>query len=141
MVDVDVNVWGVLAATVAAMVIGSVWYSSSVFGREWAKLAKISRQKAKKDAPVAMLGMAFFAFIAAYVLAHLTFIVDYFYDGLTYTNAALITALLVWLGFILYSTLPAGIFEQKPARLSLINAGNNLISILVMAVVIGWIGL
>jgi len=140
--EVDVNIWGVLAATVAAMVVGFVWYAKPVFGADWIKLTKINEKKAKADAPIAMLGMFVFAFIAAYVLAFITFIVGYFYASeLSYMGAAFMSALLVWLGFLLYATVPSGLFEQKPARLTLINAGNQLVTFLAMALMLGWVGL
>jgi len=132
----------VLAAAVSAMVVGSIWYAKPVFGADWMKLAKINEKKSKEDAPVAMFAMFVFAFIAAYVLAFFTFVVGYFYaTELSYMGAAFMTALLVWLGFLLYSVVPGGLFEQKPARLTLINAGNSLATFLVMALVLGWVGL
>jgi len=139
--DVDINVWGVLAATVAAMFVGAVWYAKKVFGEDWMKLAKINEKKAQEQAPVAMFGMFVFAFISAYILAFVTYLVFYFYTDLSYMGAAFMSGLLMWLGFLLYSTVSNGLFEQRPARLTLINAGNQIVTMLAMALALGLVGL
>ena len=33
--SIDVNYWGVLAAGVSSMVVGSIWYAQGVFGKTW----------------------------------------------------------------------------------------------------------
>lgn len=140
--EVEVNIWGIIAAVVVSMVVGYIWYAKPVFGKEWMKLAKINEKQAKEGSGVAMLGMIFFAFVLAHVLATLTFIVDYFYgDDLTYLQSALMTAVLVWLGFMLYVSMTLSLFEQRGSRLTLINVGNQLATILAMAATIGVIGL
>ena len=38
MPNVDINIWAVIVAAIVNMVVGSFWYSKSLFGKEWAKL-------------------------------------------------------------------------------------------------------
>ena len=49
--SVDINLWGVLAGGVASMVIGMVYYSNALFGKEWKKLAKIDEKRFQKEMP------------------------------------------------------------------------------------------
>lgn len=139
--DAEINMLGVLLATVAAMVIGGVWYSKGVFGAEWKKLAKIDEAKAKKEAGMAMTVMFVLAFIAAYVLAHVTFLSNAFYVDKTFLASALTTGFWMWLGFVLYAVLSNGVFEQRRKKLMLINLGNSLVTFLAMGWVIGLVGL
>ena len=138
--DVEVNLVGVAAATVAAMVVGSIWYHESVFGKEWMKLAKVDKKKAQKEGPKAMLAMLVLAVFAAYALAWFTFATSVVLQEDSYMAAAVQTSLMVWVGFILYAAAGA-IFEQRPQRLVMINLGNSLVTFLAMGLALGAVGL
>jgi hypothetical protein len=138
--EVQVNLIGVLAAVVAAMVIGSIWYSKAVFGRQWRKLEDIDEKKAKADMPRGMAGMVVISFLIAYVLAHVTYISDYFYGDYSYQSAALTTAFWMWLGFVLPVVAGNSLFNQRPWKATAIHAGNWLVTMLSMGLVIGAIG-
>ncbi len=138
--DVEVNIVGVVAATLAAMFIGFVWYSKGVFGKEWMKLANVDEKTAQQDAPKAMIVMLVLAAIAAYVLAWLTYAVGYVLQQESYLTSAIQTAMMVWVGFVLYAAAGA-MFEQRPSRLIAINLGNSLVTFLAMGLAIGLVGL
>lgn len=139
--DVEINLVGVLLAAVAAMIIGAVWYSKAMFGTEWMKLTKVNEEQAKKEAPQSMAVMAVLAFVAAYVLAHVTFLSNYFYVEESYVMSGVSTGFWMWLGFILYATASNGMFEQRRKKLILLNLGNSLVTFMVMGWVIGVVGL
>ena len=139
--EVEINVWGVVLAAVAAMIIGAVWYAKALFGNEWMKQAKINEDQAKKEAPKAMFVMAVMAFVAAFVLAHVTYLSDVFFADTSYQMAAIQSGFLMWLGFVLYAQLSNAMFEQRPPRLTMINVGNSLVTFLAMGAVIGAVGL
>lgn len=138
--DVEVNIWGVLAAFVASMVIGSVWYSNSVFGKDWRKLAKLDAKKEKADMPKAMGIMVVMSLLTAYVLAHVTYLSFTFFDY-SFLSSALQTAFLMWLGFVFTGVVMMGAFEQRPMKLTAINLGNSLVTFLAMGAAIGLVGL
>lgn len=46
----EINYWAVLVVMVSSMIVGSVWYMPSVFGRRWAKLAGVDIADPKKTA-------------------------------------------------------------------------------------------
>lgn len=139
--DVEINFIGVLAASIVSMVVGSIWYSKAVFGKVWLKLEKIDEKKAKKDAPNAILGMSVLAILMAYVLAHVTYLSSTFYPDYSYQGAALSSAFWMWVGFVLPVVASNSLFNQAPWKISAIHAGNWLVTLLGMGLVIGAIGL
>ncbi len=139
--DVQINIWGVLAATLVSMVVGSIWYSKPVFGKTWMKLEKVDEKKAQKDAPKAIGGMLVLSILMAYVLAHVAFLSSVFYTDKSFTMAAVSTGFWIWLGFVLPTTASSSLFGQKPWKATAINAGNWLVTLLGMGLAIGLVGL
>ncbi|HEY1085550.1 MAG TPA: DUF1761 domain-containing protein [Candidatus Saccharimonadales bacterium] len=136
--EVEVNYLAVLLAGVSSMVVGSVWYAKGVFGKKWAKLAKVNMDKPVKGSEMALLLGATFviSLITAYVLAHVTFLSHKFF-GYGWMQTALTTAFWVWLGFTAGRIATHDMFEGRPRALTLLNVGQELVTILLMAVVIG----
>lgn len=139
--DVEINMMGLLAAVAVSMVVGSVWYSKGVFGKAWADLENIDEKKAKKGAAQALVSMVVLALLMGYVLAHVTYLSNQFFTDYSYQSSALYTAFWMWLGFVLPVTASNSLFNQKPWKLSAIHAGNWLVTLLGMGLVIGMIGL
>ena len=136
--EVQVNMWAVLLATISSMVVGGIWYAKPVFGRSWQKLVGLKDGEMGKDAGMG-LGIALVAgFITAYVLAHVTYLSNVFY-GNSFMNAALGTAFWMWLGFQLTVIIVHNTFEQRRKKLTLMTAANQLVTLLVMAGIIGWL--
>ncbi len=136
--DVVINYWGVLAAAVAGVVVGMLWYHSSVFGTTWLKLAKIDP---KKGSMVWSMGSVIISsLIMSYVLARMTYLTHYFF-GNGYLRNALTTGFWVWLGFQGLRMFMHDQFNQRRKKESLIHMGNDFVTIMVMAFVIGLIGL
>lgn len=138
--SVDVNYLAVLLAAVASMIVGSIWYAQSVFGRRWAKLAKI-----KMDGDVTFGNMAplllqtFVAsLITAFVLAHLIFIAHNFF-GNSWLSDALQTAFWAWLGLTAARIFVHDVFESRPKQLTLITVSHELVTLLAMGAVLGWL--
>lgn len=137
--DVEVNWWAVVLAPVAAMVVGMVWYAKPVFGNMWGKLIKLDEKKQKEGAARA-IGISIVAsLITGWVLAHLTYLSNYFYAGQDYSwmGSALMTAFFVWLGFQFTMALVHDAFEQRDMKLTALTAGNQLVTLLAMGFVIG----
>jgi hypothetical protein len=134
--EVQLNWVGILGATLAAMVVGSLWYSPLVFGKKWMKLTGIDEKKAREGGNRA-IGIAF---VTAYVLAHVTYLSYQFFGG-SYLSAALSTAFWVWLGFSAAWMVMHDAFELRPRQLTILNLGSTLVTLLAMALVIGLIGL
>lgn len=138
--EVQINYWGVLLAALTSFAVGGIWYSRGVFGTVWGKLAKV-----KMDRPVSggemtglMLTQAVLSFVTAYILAHVIFLAHSFYkDG--WMMDALSTAFWIWLGFVMTRFLTHDMFEGRSKKLTLLNTMHELVTLLVMAAVIGWL--
>ncbi len=139
--DVQINLLAVFIAGLSSMVVGSIWYLPKVFGGEWSKLTKVDLKKKVNNSDMAiMLGATFvISLITAYVLAYFSYISYSFFDE-TFLRSSLTTALLVWLGFNSVRFMTHDMFEGRRKKLTLINISNELVTILVMALIIGMIG-
>lgn len=139
--EVSVNYWAVLLAAASSMVVGSIWYARGVFGNTWAKLAKVDMDKKVSGGQMAtLMGLTFVAsLVTAYVLAHVTFLSNQFFDN-SYMQDALSTAFWLWLGFTAARILTHDLFEGRRKKLTLLTWGNELVTIMLMGVIIGWLG-
>lgn len=138
--DVQVNLVAVVAAMISSMVVGATWYSQGVFGKTWMKLAKIKMDKDGPSPLKPMLITMVVSLITAYVLAHVAYLShDYFANS--FLQDSLTTAFWMWLGFTAARFVTHDAFEGRPSQLTLINIGNEFVTLMVMGLVIGLIGL
>jgi hypothetical protein len=138
---VEVNYVAVLLAALATMLVGSVWYTPAVFGKIWMKLAKVKPdQKMTTMQMTKLFGLTFIAaLVSAYVLAHVTYLSNQFF-GNTFLQDALSTGFWLWLGFVVARILTHDLFEGRPGKLTLLTAGNEFVTVMVMALIIGLLG-
>ena len=139
--DVQINVWAVVLAAISSMVVGSIWYSKGVFGTTWGKLAKVDMSKAPKPSEMfVLLGSTFLAsLLMAYVLAHVTYLSNAFFQN-DFLQDALTTGFWLWLGFVATRLFVHDAFEGRPKKLTILNISHEFITIMIMAFIIGWMG-
>jgi hypothetical protein len=139
--EVDVNYLAVFLAAVSSMVVGAVWYSPKAFGKYWMKIAKVNMdQTMTTSQSISMYGITFIgSLIMAYVLAHVTFLSNDFFGG-SFVYSAFSTAFWVWLGFIAFRFKVHDMFEGRPANLTRLTIYNELVTIMLMALIIGLMG-
>lgn len=137
--EVEVNYWAVLLAGVSSMAVGSIWYAKGVFGNTWAKLAKVNMDKKVSGGQMAtMLGLTFIAsLLTAYVLAHVTYLSNQYFND-SFLQNALSTGFWLWLGFTAMRILTHDLFESRPKKLTLLTWGNEFVTVMLMALIIGW---
>jgi hypothetical protein len=130
-----VSVIGVILAAASAMVVGTLWYSPVVFGRQWMRAIGLSDKEMGKRANVAMPIMVIISLLTAYVLSLFTI---YFHSavGGSWWEAGINVSLLVWLGFALTTIVAHGVFEPRDKKVVYINAGNRLVTLFVMGLII-----
>jgi hypothetical protein len=140
--DVEVNTLAVFLAAAASMVVGAIWYANSVFGKTWAKLANVDMSKTPKSGEMAwLMGSTFVAsLVTAYVLAHVSYLSAQFF-GQELLQSALTTAFWLWLGFTAARLYTHDAFEGRRKKLTALNALHELVTFMVMAAVIGAVGL
>lgn len=138
--NVHVNYLAVLLAAVASMVVGMVWYAKPVFGTKWMGLVKLDDKKMKAKMPQATAIAFVCSLVTAYVLAHVIFLSNSFFHD-TFMLDALTTAFWLWLGIAAARVITHDGFEQRPMSLTAMTIGNQLVTLLAMAAVIGAFGI
>lgn len=132
----EINYWAVVLATLSSMVVGSIWYTPKVFGTKWAKLAKVDMDRPGASAVGPIVVTVVVSFITAWVLAGATVIAWHFYGG-GFLVGALLTGATLWAGFTAARFITHDAFEGRPAALTTMNIAHELVTVLVMALIIG----
>ncbi|MGR2752810.1 DUF1761 domain-containing protein [Agromyces arachidis] len=132
----EINYWAVLLATLSTMVVGTVWYTPKVFGTRWATLAKVDMDRPAATAIGPIVVTVIVSFVTAWVLAGASTIAWHFYGG-GYLVAALFTGLILWAGFTAARIITHDAFEGRPSSLTILNLAHELVTVIVMAVIIG----
>ena len=134
----DIQVWGVLLATVMSFVVGAIWYTPKVYGERWRKLIKMDKKTMQKGPGAQGWALTVAgALLQAFVLAHVTVLSFEYFTDYSWMMAALTSALWMWAGFQVSMLLTHDTFEQRPLMLTVINSGNQLATLLAMGLIIG----
>ncbi len=132
----EINYWAVILATLSTMIVGTVWYTPKVFGDRWAKLAGVDMNRPGASAVIPIVVTVFVSFLSAWVLAGATTIAWHFYEG-SYLWAAVLTGIILWAGFTAARFITHDAFEGRPTNLTVINIAHELVTVVVMAIIIG----
>lgn len=131
---IEVTFWPILAAGVAAVLIGWIWYHPKVFGTRWMQMSGITpemAERAKKRMPLMALAGLGASMLIAYVM-------NYF--GIAWGIYDFVGAIQLgfwsWIGFVAPTMLGMVLWEQKPFRLYLINVLYWLLALIVMALIL-----
>jgi len=131
--EISINWVAVLVAAVVNIVVGSLWYGP-IFGRAWKHMMGITDESMRnmRLSPMqAMVGGFITAIVMAYVLAH--FVVT---NGAVGVKGALELSFWIWLGFMATVTAGSFLWENRPFKLFVLNAAQQLVSLVLMAIVI-----
>ncbi|MBP6085104.1 DUF1761 domain-containing protein [Candidatus Gracilibacteria bacterium] len=129
-----INYVAVLLAAVAAMIVGSLWYSPLLFGKRWGAemlLGKKTPAPVKSEMIIAMVGMFLGAIVMSYVLAYMFLAV-----GVDTLVGAITVAAWLWLGFVVVPAASMVLFERRSLSLFMITVGNFLVTILAETLVL-----
>jgi hypothetical protein len=132
----DINIWSVVVATIVAFIIGAIWYSPILFGKEWMALsgctdAQVAEAKAK--------GMTKF-YVIQLIITFITFCVLGFAMSTTAvsgTSDGALIGILAWLGFIFPMNISSLMWERRPFKLVLISSIQMLLVLVVGGAIIG----
>ncbi len=126
--NIGVNTWALVGAAAARLVLEAVWYSKALFGKQ---AGKAKRGKGR-GAVVAYLVDIVGSLLMAFVLFHAI----HSAGGMNLEHG-LVVGFWSWLGFIAVVTVGSVTRGKEPLKLWLINNGFQLVSILVMALILG----
>lgn len=132
---IAVSLWPILAAGVASVLIGWVWYHPRVFGTTWMRLANVTPEMAergKKMMPLSIILSLGGSMLIAYVMNYVGIAFN-IYD---WVGAVFELALWCWIGFIVPTSLGQVLWEQRPVKLYFINAFYWLVTFIVMALIL-----
>lgn len=132
----EINYWAVLLAMLSSMIVGSIWYTPKVFGTRWARLANVDMTGSARSAIWPIITTVLVSFITAWVLAGASAIAWHFYEG-SFFVGTVVTAVLLWAGFTAARFITHDAFEGRPTALTTMNIGHELVTLVVMAVIIG----
>jgi uncharacterized membrane protein len=138
MIFLHVNLWALLVAAIAAMVLGFLWYSPVLFARPWMVAMgynpddKTKIQEMHKSAGKSYAVCFVASLVSAFVLAKIihTMTIETALHGMK-------VAFAIWLGFVTTVQLTAKLFGNQSTRLYLINTGYQLVSYLAMGAILG----
>ncbi len=131
MPPVQINLWGVAAATAFAMVLGVLWYSIPVFGKRWMQLVGKKPEDLQKDAGQVYLLTALLWLLVAYVMAHA---VQYIAAD-TWIEGA-VTGFWAWAGFAFTTNAIHTLFSGGSKRVLAINLGYTLVALIGMGIIL-----
>ena len=132
----DLNPAGILAATAASMLVSFVWFSPKVFGNLWIKTSNWKPEELEESRKKGMgkkMGIQFFSTLVQATILNLLLS----FAGLTGWKYGLHGGLLLSLGIILPETIGAVLYDKKSWIWLFVIAGNNLVSMSVMSMIIG----
>lgn len=135
--DIPINYWAVLVATVVNMVVGFLWYGP-LFGKYWMQVTghvRDAKDGMSKMYRSMILGVIL-AFLMNFVLAHVIVFGDA-YTQMSGVMGGLMGAFWLWLGFALPMTASVYLWESKPLGLWAVHAGNYLVTFLIAGAILG----
>jgi len=133
----NVNLLSVLAAGIATMILGFVWYSPALFAKPWMRemgydLNDKAKLKEMQKSAGPTYGIAFLAgLVSAFMLGKIL--------SITPIDSALYGMKLgfgVWLGFVATVQLTGALFMKSSMKLLAINTGYQLVCYLVMGAIL-----
>ena len=139
---VPINYLAVLASAVVMMVLGGLWYGP-LFGKQWSALmgwsAEEMKAKMAKGMAKSYVLMALGALLMSFILAHAIIFADA-YLNMSGVSAGLEVGFMNWLGFVVPVSLGTVLWDGKPWKLWVINAGYYLAGLLLIGVLLAlWV--
>ncbi|HEX6576961.1 MAG TPA: DUF1761 domain-containing protein [Jiangellaceae bacterium] len=125
----DINVLAVAVAAVAAFILSALWYG--VFGQQLTELDDAYAEPGRMPAWKVAVELSR-SLVVATVLAWLAVAVD-----ITELAGAVGLGLLLWIGFPVVLLTGSVIHENVPWKLAAIHAGDWLVKLVVIAMIVG----
>jgi hypothetical protein len=124
----DINVLAVLIAWVIHIIMGLIWFSPVLFGKEWSRLTGKELAPDHKWIVPGFIGHLLMILVLALLIKH---------TNATTGFSGLFLGLLAWVGFIVPMETGELVWERIPFRLFLLRTGNQLIGIAVSGFILG----
>jgi len=135
MLGLSINPFAVIVAAVAVFLLGALWYSPLLLGRQWVAAHGYTAEKLveMRKGAAASYAVSFLCYLlmgaVLSVLAGET--------GVATAAGGLRLGAICWLGFAATIGLTANLFSEKPLTAYLIDAGYQLVYLAVMGAIVG----
>ena len=130
----DVNYLAVIAAIAVNMIVGAVWYSPLLFARPWMAANGFTEEQIKAQ------GSATRGYIVSVIASVVIAFAIALFAQAAGAGAAidgLLLGLAAGMGFVATTSATNYIFESRPLKLYLINAGYPVVSFTLIGLLIG----
>jgi len=135
MTSVTINIWTILVAAVASMMVGMAWYSQLIFGKPWMRLIGMTAEQMKgakgvwKSYLATFIGRIIMGAVLAILIGSL---------GVFTIKHSLLVGFVLWLGFVATTGMSEYFFSVTPKSWALyfLNTGQELVSIFVMTIIL-----
>jgi Protein of unknown function (DUF1761) len=124
----DINVFAVLIAAIAVLVLGSTYYV--VFAAQWAQLSDAGARESRPE-PWKLTVELLRSLILAAVVAGLAS-----QGEISDAGGGLLLGAALWIGFPFVLWTGAMMWENTPGRLAALHAGDWLVKLLVVSVIV-----
>ena len=130
--DMQLNIWAILAAALANFLIGGVWYSPALFQGPWMRANGFGEDDLKKGSPAVIFGVSllFCLIMAANLAAFLA-------GPETTIGFAIAAGAAAGLGWAALGLGVVALFERRPPSYILINGGYLTVSFTAMGAILG----
>lgn len=126
------NYLAILVATASTFVLGGLWYSPVLFGRAWMREMGFTEESLKARGDVGrIMGLSF---VLEWVMA---FNLAAFIGSKASLTSGLLAGAAAGFGWVALALGVTYLFERKPLRLFLINAGYHAVVLTVMGAILG----
>lgn len=126
----DLNLFAILVAALAYMVIGAIWYSPFLFGMLWMQEMNYDPEKMDDQKKA----MSYSGIVALVIALGLGVIANLF--NITSVDQALETGALLWVALTAAPMATDVIFQKQPVKVYVINSAYHLVAILCMLMII-----
>ncbi len=133
--ETSISLIGVILAAASSFIVGTIWYGPATFLGPWKKMTGVTDEDMKKNFPRAMAYIAVASLLTAYILAHFMLYSEKF-SGVSGVGAVA-NRFLGLARFCGYHNRGNGALETRNPVLMVIYAGNRLVTLLVMGLILG----
>lgn len=126
----QINWLAVLAAALSAFVLGGLWYSPWLFHRPWQAAVGLDEAALRRGTGVVFGGAFVCSLIAAVNLA-------FFLGEKATVGFGTFAGFAAGLGWVATGMTTTYLFERRPGRLTVIDAGYHVVSLTIMGTILG----
>ena len=131
----EINYWAVLVAGLASFFIGGLWYSPALFESAWMSANGYAPEQVRQM-QTALGAMGFGTTFLTYVAVAFVFALLVTALNVSTVGGGLALGALVWFGFVATTGLAVTLFSDKPVGAWLIDAGFQLVFLLLTGLIL-----